>query len=78
VRPNLADGLRTKDQEGLTAYLAVARGHQPVHSFATIKLALAVTALAAAVSPGYRSAGSHRTMAVQPGPAELVGVSDRL
>jgi predicted MFS family arabinose efflux permease len=35
-----------------TAYLTLARGHQPVHSFATINLALAVTALAAAVLAG--------------------------
>jgi MFS family permease len=35
-----------------TAYLALARDHQAVHSFATINLALAVTALAAAVLAG--------------------------
>ena len=35
-----------------TAYLALARDQQPVHSFATINLALAVTALAAAVLAG--------------------------
>ena len=35
-----------------TAYLALAQDHHPVHSFATINLALAVTALAAAVLAG--------------------------
>lgn len=35
-----------------TAHLALARDHQPVHSFATISLALAVTAPAAAALAG--------------------------
>jgi MFS family permease len=35
-----------------TAYLALARDHQPVHSFATINPALAVSALAAAALAG--------------------------